>query len=61
MSDVLLTLERGYTLTWRGRGNSGVPTEMRCFQLWTFRGDQALRMALYRDEDEARRAAALGP
>jgi ketosteroid isomerase-like protein len=49
------------TIDMRGRGSgSGVPTEMRFFQLWTFRGDSAIRMELYWDEDEARRAAGLG-
>ena len=42
----------------RGRG-SGVPTEMHFFQLWTFRDGRVIRMELYWDEDEARRAAAL--
>ena len=34
---------------------SGVPTEMRFFQLWTFRDGRAVRMELYWDLDEARR------
>jgi ketosteroid isomerase-like protein len=42
----------------RGRG-SGVPTEMHFSQVWTFRDGRAVRMELYRDEDEARRAAGL--
>ena len=46
----------------RGRGHgSGVPTEMRFFQLWTFRDGRAVRMELYWDLDEARRAAELDP
>jgi ketosteroid isomerase-like protein len=52
------------TIDMRGRGRgSGVPTEMRFFQLWTFRDDRAIRMELYwdEDEDEARRAAGLDP
>ena len=36
---------------------SGVPTEMAFAQLWTFREGQAVRMELYWDEDDARRAA----
>jgi ketosteroid isomerase-like protein len=41
-----------------GRGHgSGAPTEMRIFQLWTFRDGRAVRMELFRDADEARRAA----
>jgi ketosteroid isomerase-like protein len=44
----------------RGRGSgSGVPTNMQFSQLWTFRDGQAIRMELYWDEDEARRAAGL--
>jgi ketosteroid isomerase-like protein len=47
------------TINMRGRGHgSGVPTEMRFFQLWTFRDRRAVRMVLYSDSDEARRAAA---
>jgi ketosteroid isomerase-like protein len=42
----------------RGRG-SGVPTEMRFFQLWTFRDGRAIRMEMFSDLDEARRAAGL--
>lgn len=46
----------------RGRGHgSGVPTEMRFFQLWTFRNGRAVRMELYWDVDEARRAAERDP
>jgi ketosteroid isomerase-like protein len=44
----------------RGRGKgSGVPTEMRFFQLWTFRDGRIVRMQMYDDLDEARRAAGL--
>jgi ketosteroid isomerase-like protein len=44
----------------RGRGHeSGVPVEMRFGQLWTFRGGAAIRMVVYNDLDEARRAAGL--
>jgi ketosteroid isomerase-like protein len=44
----------------RGRGReSGVPTEMRFGQLWTFRDGRAVRMVVYFDIDEARRAAGL--
>jgi ketosteroid isomerase-like protein len=42
----------------RGRGRvSGVPAEMRVFQLWTFRDGRAVRMEMFTDLDEARRAA----
>jgi ketosteroid isomerase-like protein len=44
----------------RGRG-SGVPTEMRVGQLWTFRDGRAVRMEMYSDLDEARRAAGIDP
>jgi ketosteroid isomerase-like protein len=48
------------TIDMRGRGHgSGVPTEMRFFQLWTFRDGRAIRMEHYGNEDEARRAAGL--
>jgi ketosteroid isomerase-like protein len=44
----------------RGRGReSGVPTEMRFAQLWTFRGGRAIRMVVYFDVDEARREAGI--
>ena len=44
----------------RGRGRvSGVPTEMRFFQLWTFRDGRAVRMEMFNELDEARRAAGL--
>ena len=44
----------------RGTGRvSGVPTEMRFFQVWTFRDGRAVRMELFYDLDEARRAAGL--
>jgi ketosteroid isomerase-like protein len=47
-------------LTMRGRGReSGAPAEMRAGQLWTFRRGRAVRMALFWDVDEARRAAGL--
>jgi ketosteroid isomerase-like protein len=43
-----------------GRGReSGVPVEMQLGQLWTFRDGRAVRMVLYNDLDEARRAAGL--
>jgi ketosteroid isomerase-like protein len=46
----------------QGRGSgSGVPTEMSFSQLWTFRDGIAIRMELYWDHDEARRAAGLPP
>jgi ketosteroid isomerase-like protein len=44
----------------RGRGRvSGVPAEMRFYQLWTFRDGRAVRMEMFNDLDEARRAAGL--
>jgi ketosteroid isomerase-like protein len=44
----------------RGQGRvSGVPAEMRVFQLWTFRDGRAVRMEMFTDIDEARRAAEL--
>jgi ketosteroid isomerase-like protein len=42
----------------RGRG-SGVPTEMRFSQLWSFRDGRPVRMEMFWDLDEARRAAGL--
>ncbi len=42
----------------RGRG-SGVPAEMRFFQLWSFRDRRAVRMEMFWDLLEARRAAGL--
>ena len=48
------------TIEMRGRGRgSGVPTEMRFFQLWTFRDGRAVRMEMFNELDEARRAAGL--
>ena len=48
------------TIDMRGRGRgSGVPTEMSFFQLWTFREGRAVRMEMFWDLDEARRAAGL--
>ena len=45
-------------MTGRGR-ESGVPTEMRFGQLWTFRGGRAVRMEMINDIDEARRVAGI--
>ena len=42
----------------RGRG-SGAPAEMHFFQIWTFRGDEPVRMEIYWDDAEARSAAGL--
>jgi ketosteroid isomerase-like protein len=42
----------------RGRG-SGVPAEMRFFQLWSFRDRRAVRMEMFWDLLQARRAAGL--
>jgi ketosteroid isomerase-like protein len=36
-----------------------VPTEMRIFQLWTARDGRVVRMEMFHDLDEARRAAGL--
>jgi ketosteroid isomerase-like protein len=48
------------TIDMRGRGRgSGVPAEMRFFQLWTFRDGRAVRMEMFNELDEARRAAGL--
>jgi ketosteroid isomerase-like protein len=59
-------LERGApdralaTIDMRGRGRgSGVPAEMRFFQLWTFRDGRVVRMEMFDDRDKARRAAGL--
>jgi ketosteroid isomerase-like protein len=41
-----------------GKG-SGVPAEMRIFQLWTYRDGRVVRMEMFNDLDEARRAAGL--
>ena len=44
----------------RGRGHeSGVPVEMAFAQLWTFRDGRFVRMEMFHDLDEARRAAGL--
>jgi len=43
-----------------GRGtSSGAPAEMRHFQLWSFRDGRAVRMEMFTDIDQARRAARL--
>jgi ketosteroid isomerase-like protein len=42
----------------RGRG-SGVPAEVRFFQLWTARDGRVVRMEMFTDLDAARRAAGL--
>jgi ketosteroid isomerase-like protein len=44
----------------RGQG-SGVPVQMQFAQIWTFRDGRAVRMVVYNDLDEARRAAGAGP
>jgi ketosteroid isomerase-like protein len=44
----------------RGHGReSGAPAEMHFAQLWTFRDGRAVRMVMYNDVDEGRRAAGL--
>jgi ketosteroid isomerase-like protein len=40
---------------------SGVPAEMTFVQLWTYRDGRFVRMVMYYDVDEARRAAGLEP
>jgi ketosteroid isomerase-like protein len=48
------------TIDMRGRGrDSGVPTEMSFWQVWTFREGRAVRMEVYWAEEDARRAAGL--
>ena len=48
------------TINMRGRGrSSGAPAEMHFFQLWSFRDGRAVRMEMFHDLDEARRAAGL--
>ena len=48
------------TIDMRGRGRaSGAPTEMRFFQLWSFRNGRAVRMEMFQDIADARRAAGL--
>jgi ketosteroid isomerase-like protein len=48
------------TIEMRGRGrSSGAPAEMRFFQLWSFRDGRAVRMEMFTELDEARRAAGL--
>jgi ketosteroid isomerase-like protein len=51
---VLATIQ----MSGRGKG-SGVPAEMHFFQLWTFRDGRAVRMEMFSDLDNARRAAGL--
>jgi ketosteroid isomerase-like protein len=44
----------------RGIGStSGVPTEMRYFTLWTFRGRRVIRIESFRERAEALEAAGL--
>jgi uncharacterized protein len=44
----------------RGVGRtSGVPTEMRFFQLWSFRGDKVIRFESFRERAQALEAAGL--
>jgi ketosteroid isomerase-like protein len=46
----------------RGRGHeSGAPVDMQFGQLWTFRDGRAVRMEMFSDIDEARRAAGIDP
>ena len=44
----------------RGAGvGSGAETEFRYFQVWSFRGDRAIRLENFRERSEAMRAAGL--
>ena len=44
----------------RGAGKaSGIPTEMRYFQVWTFRGGAVIRIESVREREEALEAAGL--
>jgi ketosteroid isomerase-like protein len=48
------------TIDMRGRGRaSGVPAEMCFFQLWTFHDGRPVRMEMFHELDDARRAAGL--
>ncbi len=48
------------TIDMRGTGRgSGAPAEMHFHQLWTYRDGRVVRMELFDDRDEARRAAGL--
>jgi len=50
------------TIEMRGVGReSGAPAEMTFAQLWTYRDGRFVRMVMYYDADEARRAAGLDP
>ena len=50
------------TIDMRGRGRgSGAPAEMRIYQLWTYRDGRVVRMEMFTDRDDARRAAGLDP
>ena len=45
-----------------GKGKtSGVPVELDEFQVWTFREGKAVRMEMFLEENDARRAAGLEP
>jgi ketosteroid isomerase-like protein len=45
----------------RGVGSSsGIPTELRYYMLWTFRGGKVIRLECFRDRTEALEAAGLG-
>jgi len=48
------------TVRQRGVGDaSGAATELRYFQLWSFRGDKVIRLENFRDRDRALEAAGL--
>src|SRR5215211_4403607 len=48
------------TIVQRAAGDaSGAETELRYFQLWTFRGDKVIRLENFRDLDDAQKAAGL--
>ena len=50
---------RSRSSTCAGGEESGVPAEMHFGQLWSFRDGRAVRMEMFHDIDEARRAAGL--
>ena len=48
------------TTRWHGVGKeSGIPTERRVFDVWTFRGKTVVRVEFYSDRTEALEAAGL--
>ncbi len=41
-------------------GGSGAETDLRYFQVWTFRGSKAIRLENFRERDQAMEAVGLG-